>query len=43
MTLDSGVGLFAADRALSLADGVVRGHKAPELAPVVELPLRASG
>jgi putative ABC transport system ATP-binding protein len=43
MTLDSGVGLFAADRALSLADGVLRGHAAPQLAPVVELPLRASG
>jgi ABC-type lipoprotein export system ATPase subunit len=43
MTLDSGVGLFAADRALSLADGILRGHAAPELAPVVELPLRLSG
>lgn len=43
MTLDSGVGLFAADRALSLADGVLRGHHRPELAPVVRLPLRVSG
>jgi len=43
MTLDKGVGLFGADRALSLAEGRLRGHVVPELAPVVELPLRASG
>jgi ABC-type sugar transport system ATPase subunit len=43
MTLDKGVGLFGADRALSLAEGRLRGHLVPELAPVVELPLRASG
>ena len=43
MTLDKGVGLFGANRALSLAEGRLRGHLAPELAPVVELPLRASG
>lgn len=43
MTLDRGVGLFGADRPLSLAEGRLRGHVAPELAPVVELPLRVSG
>lgn len=43
MTLDKGVGLFGADRALSLAEGRLRGHAVPELAPVVELPLRMSG
>jgi ABC-type ATPase involved in cell division len=43
MTLDNGVGLFAADRALSLGEGVLRGDVAPELAPVVGLPLRVSG
>jgi ABC-type multidrug transport system ATPase subunit len=43
MAVDRGASLFAADRALSLADGVLRGHVAPELAPVVELPLRVSG
>jgi len=43
MTLDRGVGLFGADRPLSLAEGKLRGHVVPELAPVVELPLRASG
>jgi putative ABC transport system ATP-binding protein len=43
MSLDKGVGLFAADRALSLGEGQLRGHVAPELAPVVELPQRASG
>lgn len=42
MTLDRGVGLFAADRPLSLGEGVLRGHVVPELAPVVELPLRVS-
>lgn len=43
MTLDKGVGLFAADRALSLSHGRVRGHVVPELAPVVPLPMPASG
>lgn len=40
MSLDKGPGLYAADRALSLSDGELRGHLTPELAPVVELPLR---
>jgi ABC-type Mn2+/Zn2+ transport system ATPase subunit len=43
MTLDRGVGLFGADRALSLGEGRLRGPLAPELAPVVALPLRVSG
>jgi ABC-type sugar transport system ATPase subunit len=43
ITIDTGVGLHASDRALSLGEGRLRGHLAPELAPVVELPLRASG
>jgi ABC-type lipoprotein export system ATPase subunit len=43
MTLDRGVGLFGADRPLSLAEGKLRGHVVPELAPVVELPLRVTG
>jgi putative ABC transport system ATP-binding protein len=43
MTLDRGVGLFGADRALSLGEGRLRGPLAPELAPVVELPLRVTG
>jgi ABC-type lipoprotein export system ATPase subunit len=43
MTLDKGIGLFGSDRALSLAEGTLRGHVAPELAAVVELPLRVSG
>lgn len=43
MSLDKGVGLFAAHRALSLGEGQLRGHVAPELAPVVALPLRVSG
>jgi putative ABC transport system ATP-binding protein len=43
ITIDNGVGLFAADRALSLGEGRLRGHLTPELAPVVELPRRASG
>jgi ABC-type lipoprotein export system ATPase subunit len=43
MTLDSGVGLFGADRPLSLGDGRLRGHLAPGVAEVVPLPLRASG
>ncbi|MCL2770121.1 MAG: ATP-binding cassette domain-containing protein [Solirubrobacterales bacterium] len=43
MAVDRGASLFAADRALSLADGMLRGHVAPELAPIVELPLRLSG
>jgi putative ABC transport system ATP-binding protein len=43
ITIDSGVGLGASDRALSLGEGRLRGHLAPQLAPVVELPLRMSG
>jgi ABC-type multidrug transport system ATPase subunit len=43
MTLDRGVGLFGADRPLSLAEGRLRGHVAPELAPVVRMPLRSAG
>jgi ABC-type multidrug transport system ATPase subunit len=43
MTLDRGVGLFGADRALSLGEGRLRGPLAPELAPVVQMPLRVSG
>lgn len=43
LSVDKGTSLFAADRALSLSYGVLRGHVAPELAPVVELPLRVSG
>jgi ABC-type lipoprotein export system ATPase subunit len=35
-------GLSGADRALSLADGELRGSSAPELAPVLELRRRAS-
>jgi len=36
-------GLYGADRVLALSNGELRGHVAPELAPVVELPLRSSG
>ncbi|MCL2770565.1 MAG: ATP-binding cassette domain-containing protein [Solirubrobacterales bacterium] len=43
MSLDKGIGLFAADRALAVGEGRLRGHVAPELAPIVELPLRLSG
>jgi ABC-type lipoprotein export system ATPase subunit len=43
MSVDKGTSLFVADRALSLADGVLRGHAAPELARVVPLPLRVTG
>jgi ABC-type sugar transport system ATPase subunit len=43
MSLDKGIGLFAADRALSLSEGRLRGHLSPEVAEVVALPLRASG
>jgi ABC-type multidrug transport system ATPase subunit len=43
ITIDTGVGLHASDRALSIGEGRLRGHLAPQLAPVVELPLRASG
>jgi len=43
ITIDSGVGLSVSDRALSLGEGRLRGHLAPQLAPVVELPLRMSG
>jgi ABC-type sugar transport system ATPase subunit len=41
MSLDKGIGLFAADRALALGEGRLRGHVAPEVAEV--LPLRVSG
>lgn len=40
MSVDKGTSLFASDRALSLSYGELRGHVAPELAPV--LPLRSS-
>jgi ABC-type multidrug transport system ATPase subunit len=43
MTLDRGVGLFGADRALSLGEGRLRGPLVPELAEVVALRQRASG
>lgn len=43
MTLDRGVGLFGADRALSLGEGRLRGPLVPELAEVVALHQRASG
>jgi ABC-type multidrug transport system ATPase subunit len=43
MTLDRGVGLFGADRALSLGEGRLRGPLVPELAEIVALPQRASG
>lgn len=43
MSVDKGNGLFAADRALSLSEGELRGHLVPEVAQVVELPLRVSG
>jgi ABC-type sugar transport system ATPase subunit len=43
MTLDRGVGLFGADRALCLAEGRLRGHLAPEIAQVVQMPLRSTG
>lgn len=36
-------GLYGADRVLALSGGELRGQGAPELAPVVELPLRVSG
>lgn len=41
--VDRGTGLFGADRALSLSGGELRGHLTPELAPVVQMPVRASG
>lgn len=43
ITIDNGVGLYAADRALSLGEGRLRGHVTPTLAPVVDLPVRLSG
>ena len=43
MTLDKGVGLYGADRPLSLGEGRLRGHITPDLAPVVRIPLRLSG
>ncbi|MCL2768617.1 MAG: ATP-binding cassette domain-containing protein [Solirubrobacterales bacterium] len=36
-------GLYGADRVLALSGGDLRGHVTPELAPVLELPLRSSG
>jgi len=36
-------GLYGADRVLALSGGDLRGHVAPEMAQVVELPLRLSG
>lgn len=41
--VDRGTGLFGADRALSLSGGELHGHLAPELAPVVQMPLRMRG
>jgi energy-coupling factor transporter ATP-binding protein EcfA2 len=41
ISVDKGTSLVAADRALSLGEGELRGHLAPELAPIVQL--RASG
>lgn len=43
MSLDKGIGLFAADRALALSEGRLRGHVAPEVAQVLPMPLRVSG
>jgi ABC-type ATPase involved in cell division len=40
---ETGVGMFAADRTLSLDQGRLRGHVAPELGEVVELPLPVTG
>jgi len=40
MSVDKGNGLFAADRALSLSEGRLRGHLAPEVAQVLPMPLR---
>jgi len=42
-SVGGGTGLFGADRALSISDGRLHGHAAPELAEVMELPLRLSG
>jgi putative ABC transport system ATP-binding protein len=43
MSAQKGTGVFGADRVLALSDGELRGHAAPEMAQVVELPLRLSG
>jgi putative ABC transport system ATP-binding protein len=45
MSLDKGIGLFCADRALALSEGRLRGHLSPEVAEVLPLrvPARASG
>lgn len=43
MSLDKGIGLFAADRALALSEGRLRGDVAPGVAEVLPLPLRVSG
>jgi ABC-type multidrug transport system ATPase subunit len=36
-------GLYGADRVLALSGGDLRGHVAPEMAQVVQMPLRVSG
>lgn len=42
ISVDKGTSLVAADRALALGEGELRGHVSPELASVVKLPLHAS-
>lgn len=42
MTVEKSTGLFGADRALSLSEGVLHGHRSPELAEVLALPVRQS-
>jgi ABC-type multidrug transport system ATPase subunit len=42
MSVDHAAGLYAADRALSLDQGKLRGHINPELADVVPLPVRTT-
>jgi len=42
-TVGDSTGLYGADRVLALSNGQLRGHVAPEMAQVVELPLRLSG
>ncbi|MCL2770059.1 MAG: hypothetical protein FWD42_08130, partial [Solirubrobacterales bacterium] len=37
-SVGGGTGLFGADRALSISEGALHGHAAPELAEVMELP-----
>jgi len=43
MSAQKGTGVFGADRVLALSDGELRGHVTPEMAQVVELPLRVTG